>query len=388
MQWGLGLAGAVIAGAAADKAATTLASKMTGAEAYKSAVNASHEFYKAHGNHSVGQRVKHELAKKLVFSKARDQVDRRLGGNLRAILSGGAPLNGEVETVMRGMGFPIAQGYGLAESSGGSMTNNPTRPALGTGGAAQIGTEIRLGEGDEIQIKSPTIMSGGYLNLAEKTAESFTEDGFYRTGDKGKIVKTTGPLSKAKLAAFTGAGAGLGALLGNALGNPALGAVAGGVVSGAATLLTGIARSEGQDHFAITGRFKSGFKRPSGEFTQPEPIEQALAGHPMIARAMVVGNPGEYQTGALLQPNFENLATWAKQKGLPTEPKEMAKHPEVIKMLTDTALAETEEFNRDRVTHVLILDHELQGEEITAKGEVMRSIVTQKYEAQLNGMFN
>lgn len=388
MQWGLGIAGAVLGGVAADRAATSFAKKMTGAQAYQSAVKASHEYYKAHGKHTVGQRIKHELARKLVFKKAREGVEKRLGGNTRAILSGGAPLMGEVESVMRAMDFGIAQGYGLAESSGGSMTNDPSRPALGTGGAAQIGTDIRIDpETEEIQIKGPTIMSGGYLNRPDKTSGTFTEDGYFKTGDRGKIVETVGPFSTAKFAAFTGAGAGIGAAIGNYFGQPAIGAAAGGVITGATTLFTGAARTKGKDHFAITGRLKSGFKRPNGEFTQPEPIEAAIVGNPLIARAMVVGAQGEYLTGALIQPNFENLAVWAKEKGLPTEPKEMVKHPEVVKFLQVTVSSDTDKFNKDSVTRLVILDHEMEGEEITSKGEIMRSFVTNKYREQLEGMF-
>jgi long-chain acyl-CoA synthetase len=388
MQWGLGIAGAVVSGVVADRAATKFATKMTGAEAYQSAVKASHEYYKAHGEHTVGQRIKHELAKKLVFKKARAGVDKRLGGNTRAILSGGAPLMGEVESVMRAMDFGIAQGYGLAESSGGSMTNDPTRPALGTGGAAQIGTDIRIdADTEEIQIKGPTIMSGGYLNRPEKTEGTFTDDGYFKTGDRGKVIETTGPVSGMKLAAFTGAGAGLGAYVGQMFGQPAIGAAAGGIVSGVTTLLTGAARSEGKDHFAITGRLKSGFKRPNGEFTQPEPIEAAVVGNPLIARAMVVGAQGEYETGALIQPNFENLAVWAKENGLPTEPKEMVKHPDVVKFLNETVSNDTAGFNKDQVDRLVILDHEMEGKEITSKGEIMRSFVTNKYREQLEGMF-
>ena len=389
LQWGLGIAGAVMGGVAADQAASVFAKKMTGAQAFQSAVSASHEYYKEHGKHSVGQRVKHELAKKLVFKKVRAQVDRRLGGRTRAILSGGAPLGGEAETVMRAMGFGIAQGYGLAESSGGGMTNDPAWPQLGTGGAAQQGTEIRIGEGEEIQMRGPTIMSGGYLNRPEKTSGSFTDDGWYKTGDTGEIIESQGPFSLGKLAGFTAAGSGVGALVGNALGNTGLGAAIGGATTAAVSLFSGVARSKGKDHFKITGRIKSQFKLPGGEYVTPEPIEASLQGSPFIARAMVAGAKDRDLLGALIQPNFENLADWAAKNGLPTEPEEMVKNPEVLNLLEKEAAERSSQFRKHEVVRRLhVLGHELTGNEITAKGEVMRKVVTEKYAAEIEGMFN
>jgi long-chain acyl-CoA synthetase len=388
LQWGLGIAGAIAGGVAGDRAASKFAKKMTGAQAFQDAVGASHDYYKAHGKHTIGQRIKHELAQKLVFSKAKEQVDKRLGGRTRAILSGGAPLGGEAETVIRGMGFGVAQGYGLAESSGGGMTNDPSWAQLGTGGAAAGGTQLRIGEGEEIQMKGPTIMTGGYLNRPDKTEESFTEDGWYRTGDTGKIIETQGPFSKTKLAAFTAAGTGAGAAIGQALGNPVLGAAIGGVVTAGVSVFSGAARTKGKDHFAITGRIKSQFKLPGGEYVTPEPIEASLQGSPFIARALVVGATDRDLVGALVQPNFENLAEWATSKGYSSEPAAMAKNPEVIKFLEQEAVDRSSNFRKHEVVRRLhVLGHELTGDEITAKGEVMRKVVTTKYANELDGMF-
>lgn len=390
LQWGLGAAAAVVGGALGDRAASKFATKMTGAQAFESSVNSSMEYYEQHGKHSIGQRVKHELGKKLVFSKVREQVDKRLGGRTRAILSGGAPLSPEAETVFRGMGFGIAQGYGLAESSGGGMTNDPLAPAMGTGGRAQAGTQIRIGEGEEIQMKGPTIMSGGYLNRPDKTDGSFTEDGWYRTGDTGKVAHTKGEFSFGKLAALTAAGGGIGAAISQSLvGDPIIGAAIGGTASAALSVVSGMARKKGADHFMITGRIKSQFKLPGGEYVTPEPIEASLQGSPFIARALVVGAKDRDLVGALVQPNFENLSEWAKSKNLPTEPAEMAKNPEVVKFLEDEAVNRSSNFRKHEVVRKLhILGHELTGDEITAKGEVMRKVVTEKYTAELEGMFN
>lgn len=389
VKWGLAAAGFALAGVAADTWATKFAEKMTGDKVFQNAVSASKEFYEAHGDHTIGQRIKHEVAKKFVWSKAQKVVNERTGGELRTILSGGAPLSGEAETAMRAMGFKIAQGYGLAESSGGGMMNNPSRPELGTGGAAHPGTELRIGEGEEIQMRGPTIMSGGYLNRPDKTESSFTDDGWYRTGDTGEIVKATGPVSALKFAGLTGLGAAAGWAIGAAVQQPGLGALAGGVLAAGATLFTGAARTEGQDHFKITGRMKSQFKLPGGEYVTPEPIEAALQGSPYIARCLVVGDDSRDLVGALIQPNFETLTQWAGERGISTEWPEMVQDPQVQQLFLGEAEARSSGFRKHEVVRrVALLAHELGGDEITAKDEVMRKVVTENYQDQLEGMFN
>jgi long-subunit acyl-CoA synthetase (AMP-forming) len=266
--------------------------------------------------------------------------------------------------------------------------NTPEIAALGTGGAALPGLEARLGEGNEIQIKGPTVMTGGYLNRDDKTKESFTDDGWYRTGDTGKIVKTRLPISMARVAGYTAAGTGLGAAVGALVGHPAIGAAVGAVASSAATVLSGIARPEGKDHYIISGRIKSQFKLPGGEYVTPEPIEAALQGSPFIARALVTGGKERDLVGALIQPNFEALTKWCADKGISGTPEELVKNPEVVKLFETEAQNASSTFNKHEVVRrVALLPKELTGDEVTNKGEVMRSIVAERYSAQITAMF-
>lgn len=390
LPWGLGLLGAVAGGVAADKWATSKAKSLSQGDLFQKALANSKNFYEAHGNHTMGQRIGHELAKKFVFAPVKEQVDTRLGGQVRLMISGGAPLSGEAETLMRASGYGIAQGYGLAETSAGALMNNPARAELGTGGSALPGDRVRLEEGSqEIQIAGPTVMTGGYLNLDEKTKESFTEDGWYKTGDKGKLVKVAGPVSPWRLAGLTGAGAALGAGLGSLLGQPTLGAALLGAVAGVTTLATGAARTEGEDHYIISGRIKSQFKLPGGEYVTPEPIEAALQGSPFVARCLVAGGRQKDLVGALIQPNFEVLDKWAQERGISDRsPQALVRNPEVVKLFEKEAQERSQEFQRHEVVRrVALLDKELSGDEVTNKGEVMRSIVSQRYDALIQGMF-
>ena len=110
----------------------------------------------------------------------------QFGGQLRIAISGGAAMNPKVAKAFCGLGLPIIQGYGMTESSpiiaGNSLTyNHPS-----TVGKPLPETNVRLGEGDEIQVKSPSVMKG-YWNRPQATREAFTEDGWLKTGDVGEF---------------------------------------------------------------------------------------------------------------------------------------------------------------------------------------------------------
>lgn len=108
----------------------------------------------------------------------------QFGGRLRIAISGGAALSSKVARTFCGLGLPIIQGYGMTEASPIIAGNNRTLNQPNTVGKPFNNVEVRLGEGDEIQIKGPSI-TRGYWNRPDATADSFTEDGWFRTGDVG-----------------------------------------------------------------------------------------------------------------------------------------------------------------------------------------------------------
>ncbi len=119
---------------------------------------------------------------KLVFSKIRE----RFGGRVRFFISGAAALNQDIAEWFDAAGILILEGYGMTESSAGSFVNHPDGYKIGSVGQVFPGSEVKLGDGDEILIKGPGVMEG-YHNLPEETAKSLTDDGWLRTGDKGEI---------------------------------------------------------------------------------------------------------------------------------------------------------------------------------------------------------
>jgi long-chain acyl-CoA synthetase len=126
--------------------------------------------------------VQHAVADKLVFATLRG----RLGGNIRGLVSGSAPLAKEIAEFFHAAGLPILEGYGLTETSAGSFVNLPGKLRIGSVGTALGDLEIRLDTDGEILLRGTPVMRG-YHNLAEETKAVFTDDGFFRTGDIGEL---------------------------------------------------------------------------------------------------------------------------------------------------------------------------------------------------------
>jgi long-chain acyl-CoA synthetase len=125
------------------------------------------------------------LLDRLIYRKAGAKLVRAFGGRLRFFGIGGAPLAADVESVLYRMGFPYAIGYGLTETAPLLAGTSPDANHLRSTGLPTPGVEIRIHEG-EIQAKGPNIMKGYYRD-PERTAEVFTEDGWFRTGDLGEL---------------------------------------------------------------------------------------------------------------------------------------------------------------------------------------------------------
>jgi long-chain acyl-CoA synthetase len=169
----------------------------------------------------------------LVASKIR----ARLGGRLRAALSGGAALSPEVSKVFIGLGLTILQGYGLTESSPIIAANRPDDNLPASVGTTIPDVEVRIGEQGALHARGPNIMMG-YWNNAEATKAMFTPDGWLNTGDTARI-------------------------------------------------------DEG-GHVFITGRLKEVIVLSNGEKIPPGDVEAAIMRDPLFEQAMLVGEGKPY----------------------------------------------------------------------------------------------
>jgi long-subunit acyl-CoA synthetase (AMP-forming) len=153
--------------------------------------------------------------------------------------SGSAPIPAELIAWYRRLGLNLLEGYGMTEDCSYSHTSNAQHNAPGYVGVPLPGVQVRISDEGEILIKSPGQLAG-YYKRPDLDAESFTEDGFFRTGDLGEQ------------------------------------------------------RADGL--LKITGRKKELFKTTKGEYVAPAPIENLLNAHPMVEMSMVsgAGHPAPY----------------------------------------------------------------------------------------------
>ena len=126
--------------------------------------------------------LRHRIADRLVYSK----IKARMGGRLRLANSGGAPLSREVMELFAAFDVPIYEGYGLTECTCACSVNRPDAFKFGTVGKALPGTEVRLAEDGELEMRGETIFAGYYKD-PEATREVFSADGWLRTGDIAEI---------------------------------------------------------------------------------------------------------------------------------------------------------------------------------------------------------
>jgi long-chain acyl-CoA synthetase len=130
----------------------------------------------------AGLALKHRLADRLVFSK----VKARLGGRLRAGISGGAPLAKEIAEFFHAIDILILEGYGLTECTSAATVNRPDAYRFGTVGPALPRCELKLGDDGELLIRSETVFAG-YFKDPEATREVLGDDGWLRSGDVATI---------------------------------------------------------------------------------------------------------------------------------------------------------------------------------------------------------
>tara|TARA_B110000444_G_C18851756_1_gene606335 strand:- start:2750 stop:4507 length:1758 start_codon:yes stop_codon:yes gene_type:complete len=211
--------------------------------------------YEPYGKNGLLYSLKLAVAQKLILSKWKEA----LGGNLKLIASGSAALQPRLARVFTAAGMTIVEGYGLTETSPAVSLNDMRDGGfkIGTVGKLVDGVEVKIAEDGEILCKGPNVMMG-YYKEDKKTEEVMSGD-FFHTGDIG-IIDSEGFLK-------------------------------------------------------ITDRKKEMFKTSGGKYIAPAVIEGEMKQSLFIEQIMVVGE-GEKMAAALIQPNFEYLKIWVKEKNI------------------------------------------------------------------------
>ncbi len=208
----------------------------------------------ASGHISLSLKLKHALFDKLVYGKLR----LAMGGNVRWSVSGGAALGDRLGHFFRGIGLTILEGYGLTETSSASTVNIPAFIKVGSVGRPIPGVTIRIADDGEVLVSGAHVFQGYHKNEAA-TREAIDSDGWFHTGDIGKL--------------------------------------------------------DDEGYLFITGRKKELLVTAGGKNVAPAVIEDRLRANWLIGQCMVVGD-GKPFIGCLITADPESVPQWLKRHEL------------------------------------------------------------------------
>ncbi|HET7436784.1 MAG TPA: long-chain fatty acid--CoA ligase [Thermoanaerobaculia bacterium] len=276
-----------------------------------------------------GLKVKSAIADKLVFGK----ILARLGGKVKYVVSGGAPLSAELASFFIGAGVEILEGYGLTETSPVIAVNRPDKRRLGSVGPVIPGIEVKIASDGEIITRGPHVMKG-YFNNPEATAQSIDENGWFHTGDIGEI--------------------------------------------------------DSDGFLKITDRKKDIIINAYGKNIAPQPLEALLKSSPYIGTPVLIGDRRKFLT-ALIVPNFEKLERDATSLGINFRTREeLVGDDRVRAMIQD----EIDRFNtnldrQEKIRRFALLsrDFTIEDDEITPSLKVKRKVIDKKYKNVIDSMY-
>jgi long-chain acyl-CoA synthetase len=270
--------------------------------------------------------VEHRSAERLVFA----QVKRELGGRVRFMLSGAAPLATTTAEFFHALGLLILEGYGLTESTGASTVNLPSRFRFGTVGLPLPGVQVRLDDDGEILLRGRSVTPGYW---ARPRDDAFTVEGWFRTGDVGR---------------FDDAG-----------------------------------------FLMITDRKKDLIITAGGKNVAPQRVEQRLTQSPYVARAIVLGDRRKFLV-ALLVVDGEAIRAWARDNQLVGDLGALQRNTKVRALIA----SEIERVNAslasfESVKRFEILDRDLTIDrgEVTPTGKVKRRVIAERFSQLIERLY-
>lgn len=268
------------------------------------------------------------IADKLALSKIREAVT---GGNLRFVVSGGAPLDHKIAAFFLGIGIEILEGYGLSETNIIAI-NRPGRQRIGTVGNIMPQCEVKIADDGEILMRGQGQMQG-YLNKPDATAEAIDGDGWFHTGDIGEL--------------------------------------------------------SADKFLKITDRKKDLIVLTNGKKVAPQPIEAELKHSPYIAEAVLFGDK-QATVMALLVPAFDKLLAWAKSQELPINDVPALLEDKAVQKLyraeIDRLTPHLADYEKIKRFKMIAKPFSIETGEITPTLKVKRKFVAEKYADLLAAM--
>ncbi|MBS4701876.1 long-chain fatty acid--CoA ligase [Aeromonas media] len=270
------------------------------------------------------------LAERLVFRKLR----ARFGGRTRFLPVAGARLADDVNLFFQAMGLNLKYGYGMTETTATVCCYEDSQFKLGSIGTVMDGIEVKLGENNELLVRSPTVMRG-YYNKPEATAEVMTADGFLRTGDAGELD------------------------------------------------------DEGNIYF--TERLKELMKTSNGKYVAPQLVEGTLGKDRFIEQIAIVADARHF-VSALIVPCFESLEEYARSINLQYQCKtELLRHSKVVEFF-EARIADLQQelakFEQVKKFTLLPSAFSMELGEITPTMKLRRKIIESKYQSEIEAMYS
>lgn len=289
----------------------------------------------------LGRKRYEEPEKMTLWDKARDlvcdklvrnKVRMRFGGRLKAMISGGAPLNYDVGVFFIALGVPLLQGYGQTEAAPVISANPPKRVKLKTVGPPLRGVQVKIADDGEILVRGELVMKG-YWNDPDGTIATIDEQGWLHTGDIGRLDE--------------------------------------------------------DGYIEITDRKKDIIVNSGGDNVSPQRIQGILCLQEAIEQAMAYGDKRPYIT-ALLVPNADFAAAWAQKHGQPNDLAVLVRNSEfrgAIAHAVEHANHQLSPIEKVRKFTLAPQPFTIENGQLTASLKVRRHAVLREYRDVLDGLY-
>ncbi len=276
-------------------------------------------------------RAEHAVFDRLVYGKLR----AALGGKARVAVSGGAALAERLGHFFRGAGITVLEGYGLTETTAAASVNHPGRQKIGTVGLPIPGVALRIADDGEVLIKGRTVFDGYWRN-DRATAETFAEDGWFRSGDIGEI--------------------------------------------------------DDEGFLRITGRKKEMIVTAGGKNVAPGVLEDRLRMHALVSQCMVVGDGRPY-VAALVTLDAEAVGPWKERHGKPASATiaDLRDDPDLVAEVqaavddANKAVSRAEAIRRFRVLDV---DFTQEQGHLSAKLGIRRAVLAKEFASDIEALYS
>lgn len=278
----------------------------------------------------LGNRIKFNIYKNTIYYliKRIVGIDR---GNFFPVA--GAPLSDNINEFLQSIDVHIIYGYGLTETTATVSCFTTTGFKIGTVGKVMPDTEVKIGENNEILVKGETVMSG-YYNKPEATKEVFTEDGFFRTGDAGKITD--------------------------------------------------------DNEIIITERIKDLYKTSNGKYIAPQMIETRVGEDKFIDQVAVIGDSRKF-VSALIVPDYSQLQAYANDQGIAYDnSKDLMSNNQIHDYIFGRIeLLQSQFTNYEKIKRFTLLPEpfSVEKEELTNTLKLRRKVILEKYAEVIESMY-